>query len=71
MLKACFDCDSETIITDVIHKRTDYSVIRGLGLLRGLNFRLYTLEKIVEYTCISCATKYYVTVSCELCREYY
>jgi hypothetical protein len=48
MLKACFDCGHDTIITDVIHS----PIFRFLSLT--------IMEKTVEYTCRMCGTKYYV-----------
>jgi hypothetical protein len=64
MLKSCFDCDSETIITDVIHRPTHITqkIYRNWSRHSFIieNFILY--DKIVEYTCRQCGTKYYVTV---------
>ena len=64
MLKSCFDCDSETIITDVIYE-VKYSTVK---ITRDWKRKTYILEdfvvydKIVEYTCRQCGTKWYVTV---------
>jgi len=59
MLKSCFDCDSDAIITDVIYKATGFGLILyGTGAL--IARRGY--DKIVEYTCRQCGAKWYVTV---------
>lgn len=53
MLKACFDCGHDTIITDVIH----------VPIFKLFSFTV--IEKSVEYTCRMCGTKFYVNAGYE------
>lgn len=57
-MKACFDCDSDVILTNVIHRKMA-TVIHTLSKPQ-ITETFY--EKIVEYTCRMCSQKYYVTV---------
>ena len=58
MLKSCFDCESDAILTDVIHKELGSGSVQ-VGTLVLIEYKL--TEHIVEYTCRSCGTKWYVT----------
>jgi hypothetical protein len=66
MMKECFECQSDVILTDVIHLTGCTGItLYGTGALIGR----FVTEKIVEYTCRMCGTKWYVTVGYEEFNE--